>query len=89
MSEPLHSYIWKWLLEIAKLSKKKSGKKPAKENILDYIKLFLELRYLKESLSYATIYVFHSFSTNFRALYLTEFWTDFGQILDSKSYDQA
>ena len=27
--------------------------------------------------------------TNFRALYLTEFLTDFGQILDSKSYDQA
>ena len=27
--------------------------------------------------------------TNFGALYLTEFLTDFGQILDSKSYDQA
>ena len=29
------------------------------------------------------------FSTNFGALYLTEFLMDFGQILDSKSYDQA
>ena len=29
------------------------------------------------------------FSTNFGALYLTEFLTDFGQILDSKSYDKA
>ena len=27
--------------------------------------------------------------TNFGVLYLTEFLTDFGQILDSKSYDQA
>ena len=27
--------------------------------------------------------------TNFRGLYLTEFLTDFGQILDSSSYDQA
>ena len=27
--------------------------------------------------------------TNFGALYLTEILTDFGQILDSKSYDQA
>ena len=30
-----------------------------------------------------------TFLTNFGALYLTEFLTDFGQILDSKSYDQA
>ena len=35
------------------------------------------------------IYLYQSFLTNFRALYLTEFLTDFGQILDSKSYDQA
>ena len=27
--------------------------------------------------------------TNFGALYLTQFLTDFSQILDSKSYDQA
>ena len=36
-----------------------------------------------------TIYVYQTFLTNFRALYLTQFLTDFGQILDSKSYDQA
>ena len=29
------------------------------------------------------------FLTNFEALYLSEFLTDLGQILDSKSYDQA
>ena len=27
--------------------------------------------------------------TNFEAVYLTQFLTDFSQILDSKSYDQA
>ena len=35
------------------------------------------------------MYVNQTFLTNFRALYLSEFLTDLGQILDSKSYDQA
>ena len=34
-------------------------------------------------------YLYQSFLTNFGGLYLTEILTDFGQILDSKSYDQA
>ena len=33
--------------------------------------------------------VCNTFLTNFGALYLSEFLTDLGQILDSKSYDQA
>ena len=33
--------------------------------------------------------LYHTFLTNLGALYLTEFLTDFGQILDSNSYDQA
>ena len=32
---------------------------------------------------------YNPFLTNFGPLYLTQFLTDFGQILDSKSYDQA
>ena len=35
------------------------------------------------------MYVYQTFLTNFGGLYLTEFLTDFGQILDSNSYDQA
>ena len=31
---------------------------------------------------------YQTFLTNFEALQLTQFLTDFGQILDSKSYDQ-
>ena len=38
---------------------------------------------------YYYYYLYHTSLTNFGALYLTEFLTDFGQILDSKSYDQA
>ena len=38
---------------------------------------------------YVCMYVDQTFLTNFGALYLTEFLTDFGQILDSNSYDQA
>ena len=38
---------------------------------------------------YVPMYLYQTFLTNFIALYLTEFLTDFGQILDSKSYDQA
>ena len=34
-------------------------------------------------------YLYQSFLTNFEALYLTEFLTDFSQILDSKYYEQA
>ena len=34
-------------------------------------------------------YLYQTFLTNFGALYLTQFLTDFGQILDSNSYDQA
>ena len=33
--------------------------------------------------------LYQTFLTNFGALYLSEFLTDLGQILDSKSYDQA
>ena len=33
--------------------------------------------------------VYKAFLTKFGGLYLTEILTDFGQILDSKSYDQA
>ena len=36
-----------------------------------------------------SIYVYQTFLTNFGALYLTQFLIDFGQILDSKYYDQA
>ena len=32
---------------------------------------------------------YQTFLTNFGGLYLTEFLMDFGQILDSNSYDQA
>ena len=39
--------------------------------------------------NYVTMYVVPSFLTNFWALYLSEFLTDLGQILDYKSYDQA
>ena len=39
--------------------------------------------------TYRCMYLYQTFLTNFRALYLTQFLTDFGQILDSKSYDQA
>ena len=35
------------------------------------------------------MYVYQTFLTNFGALYLSEFLTDLGQILDYKSYDQA
>ena len=39
---------------------------------------------------YVCIYVcYQTFLTNFGALYLTEFLTDLGLILDSNSYDQA
>ena len=55
--------------------------------------IFISLCDIKKSLSYVTmcvaIYVVPSFLTNFGALYLTEFSTNFGQILDSNSYDQA
>ena len=33
--------------------------------------------------------IYNPFLTNFRALYLTQFLLDLGQILDYKSYDQA
>ena len=39
--------------------------------------------------NWLTMYVYPPFSTNFGGLYLTQFLTDFCQILDSKSYDQA
>ena len=35
------------------------------------------------------MYVYQTFLTKFGALYLSEFLTDLGQILDYKSYDQA
>ena len=35
------------------------------------------------------MYLYQSFLTNFKALYLIQFLTYFGQILGSKSYDQA
>ena len=41
------------------------------------------------SFSLAWEWQYHTFLTNLGALYLTEFLTDFGQILDSNSYDQA
>ena len=50
---------------------------------------FRSLRDLKKSLSYVTRIYVPSFLTNFWALYLSEFLTDLGQILDYKSYDQA
>ena len=56
-------------------------------NIID---IFISLRDIKQSLTgyyLLCIYVYQSFLTNFRALYLTQFLTDLGQILDSKSYD--
>ena len=34
-------------------------------------------------------FCYQTFLTYFGALYLSEFLTDLGQILDSKSYDQA
>ena len=45
-------------------------------------------------LKFCLIFVYHTFCyqtflTNFGALYLSEFLTDLGQILDYKSYDQA
>ena len=45
-------------------------------------------------LKFCLIFVYHTFCyqtflTNFGALYLSEFLTDLGQILDSKSYDQV
>ena len=50
--------------------------------------LFISLRDIKQSLT--DYYVcYQTFLTNFGGLYLTEFLTDFGQILDSNSYDQA
>ena len=57
--------------------------------------IFTSLRDVKQSLYYYVLlfiiimYNIPQFSTNFGALYLTEFLTDFGQILDSKSYDQV
>ena len=53
--------------------------------------LFTSLRDVKQSLTgyLISMYLYQSFLTNFGALYLTQFLTDFGQILDSKSYDQA
>ena len=55
--------------------------------------IFTSLRDVKQSLYYYYVLCVYNnipqFSTNFRALYLTEFLTDFGQILDSKSYDQV
>ena len=38
---------------------------------------------------YVCMYGLDTFLTNFGALYLTEFLTDLGQILDSNSYDHA
>ena len=35
------------------------------------------------------MYVYETFLTNFGALYLSKFLMDLGQILNSKSYDQA
>ena len=40
-------------------------------------------------LSIIYYYLYQTFLTNFKALYLTQFLTNLGQILDSKSYDQA
>ena len=40
-------------------------------------------------LSIIYYHLYQTFLTNFKALYLTKFLTDLGQILDSKSYDQA
>ena len=34
-------------------------------------------------------WIWNAFWTALNCLYLTQFLTDFGQILDSKSYDQA
>ena len=53
---------------------------------------YIALRYQEVTLicNYVGGYVVvPSFLTNFRALYLTEFSTNFGQILDSNSYDQS
>ena len=41
------------------------------------------------SIIYNYLLCYQTFLTNFRALYLTQFLTDFRQILDSKSDDQA
>ena len=54
--------------------------------------IFTSLRDVKQSLTgyyVCMYYLYQSFLTNFTALYLTQFLTDFVQILDSKSYDQA
>ena len=52
---------------------------------------YIALRYQEVTFicNYVCGYVVPSFLTNFGALYLTEFSTNFGQILDSNSYDQA
>ena len=52
---------------------------------------YIALRYQEVTFicNYVCGYVVPSFLTNFGALYLTEFLTDLGQILDYKSYDQA
>ena len=58
----------------------------------DIFMIFTSVRDVKQSLTgcyVSIIFLYQSFLTNFGALYLTEFLTDFGQILDSKSYDQA
>ena len=51
--------------------------------------IFISLRDIKQSLTDCYLLLYQTFLTNFGALYLTEFLTDFGQILDSNSYDQA
>ena len=53
--------------------------------------LYIALRYQEVTFicNYVGGYVVPSFLTNFGALYLTEFSTNFGQILDSNSYVQA
>jgi len=56
--------------------------------------IFTSLRDVKQSLYYYYVciiimYNIPQFSTKFGALYLTEFLTDFGKILNSKSYDQV
>ena len=59
---------------------------------LSFYLLFISLRDIKQSLTdyyYYLLLCYQTFLTNFGGLYLTEFLTDFGQILDSNSYDQA
>ena len=55
------------------------------------VTFYIALRYQEVTFicNYVCGYVVPSFLTNFGALYLTEFSTNFGQILDSNSYDQA